>query len=374
MDFLKNGSEYIQSMIAAACEQGTRQITVTGKYEIESPIRLPSDFTLLLENCHLRMADGSFCNMIVNEHCRTPEGQTAEGTDRNIRILGKGQVILDGGEYNGLSERNSLKDGRPHISHNNLILFTNVDGFDIRGLHLCRQRWWAMNFIFCRNGSIRDIDFRADSRWIDSEGITHDTLGARAYGTAEKANVDYEGIIIKNADGIDLRSGCHDILIENITGFTEDDTVALTGLHGMMEQMFEVPGLDPDIHNVIIRNVMSSAFCANIRLLNQSGIRLYNILIDGMMDTSANSPYMERGGSGIRIGDNHLYGTRHATPDETFNITVRNVYSRAGAVMRLAGAMRDCLFENIRSFDEGDGAVMLLENNASVDITPFFRN
>ena len=47
-----------------------------------------------------------------------------------------GRVILDGGEYNGLSEKNSLKDGNPHISVNNLILFTNVDGFTIRGLHL----------------------------------------------------------------------------------------------------------------------------------------------------------------------------------------------------------------------------------------------
>ena len=29
-----------------------------------------------------------------------------------------------------------------------------------------------------------------------------------------------------NADGIDIRRGCRDIVIENITGFTEDDTVA----------------------------------------------------------------------------------------------------------------------------------------------------
>ena len=80
---------------------------------------------------------------------------------------------------------------------------------------------------------------------------------------------------------------------------------------------------------------------------------------------------MSRGGSGVRIGDAHLYGTRHATADETFNITIRNVYSRADAVMRLAGAMKDCLFENIRSFD---GAGALLVNDATVDIAPFFKN
>ena len=35
--------------------------------------------------------------------------------DTNIRILGLGRAILDGGNYNGLSERNSLKDGMPYI-------------------------------------------------------------------------------------------------------------------------------------------------------------------------------------------------------------------------------------------------------------------
>lgn len=373
MNFIKNGATIIQEQIRTACADGSRQLRVSGNYEIEKAILLPSDFTLLLENCHLRMAAGTFCNMFTNEHCRTEIGHTAQGTDRNIRILGIGRAILDGGEYNGLCERNSGKDGMPHISCNNLILFTNVDGFVIRDLHLRNQRWWAMNFLYCCNGHIRDIDFLADCRWIDQNGVVHNKLGSRAYGPDESTAINYEGIIVKNADGIDLRSGCHDILLENITGFTEDDTIALTGLRGKVEKIYEVADADPDIHNITIRNVMSSAFCANIRLLNQSGIRLYNILIDGMTDTSFNSPCMDRGGSGIRIGDQHLYGTRHATPDETFNITIRNVFSRAGVVLRLAGAMKDCLFENIRSFDEGDGAVTLIEDNATVDITSFLR-
>lgn len=372
--FQPAAAAYIQQRIAAACEDGSRTLTLTGNYEIEAPIRLPSDFTLTLDNCHLRMADGTFCNMLVNEHCRTEEGRTLAGTDRNIRILGVGKAILDGGEYNGLSERNSCKDGMPHISHNNLLLFTNVDGFEIRNLHLRDQRWWAMNFIYSRNGHIADIDFRSNPTWVAQDGIRYDHLSSRGYGPQESADHSYNGVLVKNSDGIDLRSGCHNILIENITGFTEDDTIALTGLRGRLETMFEVEGLNPDIRNVTIRNVMSSAFCANIRLLNQSGIRLYNILIDGVTDTSADSPYMDRGGSGIRIGDTHLYGTRHATADETFNITVRNVYSRAATVMRIAGAMKDCLFENIRAFDAVDGAGVLLENNATVDITPFLKN
>lgn len=371
MHFHPNGSEIIQQMIDTSCREGLRAITVTGLHEISAAIRIPSDFTLTLENCHLRMADGVYSNMFVNASHGTPEGRTPEGADRNIIIEGRGRVILDGGEYNGLSEKTHSKNGLPHISLNNILLFTNVDGFTIRNLHVRNQRWWALNFVSCRNGRIQDIDFCADDSWVDDDGSVYHGFGSRTYGGTEASSrFTYQKIRVKNADGIDLRSGCHDILIENITGFTEDDTIALTGLIGSTEKMYCVEGEEPAIYNVIIRNVLSSAFCANVRLLNQSGVKLYNILVDGVTDTSKDSPHMDRGGTGVRIGDNHLYGTRHATPDETRNITIRNVSSRAGAAMRIAGAMSDCLFENIRNFD---GSPILIANDATVDICRYIR-
>ncbi len=360
MDFIKNGAAAIQHLIDAACADGSRATTVTGRYEIEKTILLPSDFALTLANCHLRMADGTFCNMFSNEASRSQAGRTLDGADHNIIIEGVGRAILDGGEYNGLSERTSCKDGNPHISVNNILLFANVDGFRVRNLHVRNQRWWAMNFIHCRNGLISDIDFLADDRRVLPDGtLAH---GLRRDG--------YSDVYVKNADGIDLRTGCHDIVIENITGFTEDDTVALTALRGKMEAMYGVEGQSEDIRNVIVRNVASASYCANVRLLNQGGVRLYNILIDGVMDASADSPCMDRGGTGVRLGDTHLYGERHATPEETFNITIRNVFSRAAAALDVAGAMSGCLFENIRLFDS-DGRV--IQDSASVDISKFLR-
>ena len=370
MSFIPNGSAVIQKMIDDSCRTGLRAATVTGRYEISTAVRIPSDFTLILENCHLRMADNVYSNMFVNASHGTEKGRTPEGTDRNIIVEGRGRVILDGGEYNGLSERTHSKNGLPHISLNNVLLFTNVDGFTIRNLHVRNQRWWALNFVSCRNGRIQDIDFCADDSWVDDDGSIHHGFSSRVYGTEEETGFSYQKIRVKNADGIDLRSGCHDILIENITGFTEDDTIALTGLIGSTENMYCVEGEEPAIYNVIIRNVMSSAFCANVRLLNQSGVKLYNILVDGVVDTSKGSPHMDRGGTAVRIGDNHLYGTRHATADETRNIVIRNVSSRAGAAMRVAGAMSDCLFENIRNFD---GSPILIQNDATVDISKFIR-
>lgn len=365
MEFVKNGAALVQQQIEAACLSGSRMTTVRGNLEIETTIRIPGDFTLLLENCHLRMADNTFCNMFTNASCQTEAGRTPEGADRNITIRGIGRVILDGGSYNGLSEFNSCKDGNPHISVNNLLLFANVDGFRIENLHIRNQRWWAMNFIYCRNGYIGGMDFLADCTCVDAQGV-------RYTGLKTRETQNYSEVYVKNADGIDLRCGCHDITIENITGFTEDDTIAITGLPGKLEtQLYPVRNLSPDIYNVIIRNVNSAAFCANVRLLNQSGVKLYNILVDGVMDSSKESPCLERGSTGVRLGDVYLYGSRHATAEETYNITVRNVYSRAGAAMRIAGAMKDCLFDNIRVFDGGE---TVIENNATVDISGFIRN
>ncbi len=342
-----NNTAKISEMINAAIADGTRQITLMGDWTIDETILLPSDFTVVLENAHLTMAEGTFCNMFRNAGTETELGRTAAGEDRNIRILGRGKAWLDGGEYNGLCERNSGQGGRPHISANNLVLFSNVEGFVLENLHCRNQRWWALNFIACGNGRLSNIDFCADDRQVRPDGTT-------VHGLTRD---NYEGIVIKNADGIDLRAGCHDILIENITGFTEDDTVALTGLQGSTEELYGVPDKDTAIRNVIIRNIQSAAFCTNVRLLNQSGVALYNILIDGVMDTSASSPHMDRGIYAVRIGDNHLYGTRHSTPEETKNITVRNVYGRGSTAVQLAGSVTNLVLDNICTFDECTCAV-----------------
>ena len=158
----------------------------------------------------------------------------------------------------------------------------------------------------------------------------------------------YSGILVKNADGIDLRQGCHDILIENITGFTEDDSIAITALNGQLEQTFAVKGLASDICNVKIKNIKTAAFCTNVRLLNQGGIKLHDIELDGVFDEAEDCPHLTKGLYTVRIGDTHLYGERHANADETYNISIKNVKSNAWtAAIGLAGNMKKVTFENI---------------------------
>lgn len=341
-EFTEHGEKVIQRLIEATKGTGNTLVTVSGNYLMHETVYLPSDITLVLKDCHLRMADGTFCNMFKNAACENFESRSRATADKNIKIVGEGRAILDGGNYNGLSERNSGKDGYPSVVNNNLLLFSNVDGFEIRNIRCINQRHWALNFYYCRYGKLSDIDFCADYTRIDENGNRVVGLDKSKYGQT----------YIKNADGIDLRMGCHDIIIENITGFTEDDTIALTALQNKNEKKYAVEGETGDIYNVVIRNIVGASFCTNVRLLNQGGTKLYNILVDGVQDSSLDEKYyVGRGVAGVRIGDAHLYGSRHATADETFNICVRNVFSRATCAFRMAGEMADVTYENIFGFD-----------------------
>ncbi len=344
MTMIPNGGKAIQTMIDEAVLMGSRKAEVRGSYEIERTIVIPSGFTLVLDNCTLRMADNTFCNMFTNAARFREAPRLASEADRGIVIEGRGRVVLDGGSYNGLCESNSEKDGRPHISQNNILLFANVEGFRISGLQIRSQRWWAMNFLYCRRGVIRDIDFCSDCTMTDRDG--NRTAGL-SYAALEAGS----DIYLKNSDGIDLRLGCRDIDIENITGFTEDDTIALTALRGRLEELFRVEDLPDEIANVTIRNVHASAFCALVRLLNQGGTKLYNVLIDGVMDASADSPCLDRGAYAVRIGDRRAYGGRTSTKHETYNIVVRNVFSRAKTALDVVGDIGQLSSENILTFD-----------------------
>lgn len=347
-DFKTGGHAYISSKIDEAIKNGSRTATVKGNWEIGEAVLLPSNFTLILQDCHLTMAEGCFSNMFVNERHGTKDGRTVNGADRNINIIGRGEAVLDGGKYNGLSEKTQNQNGLPPIWKNSLVLFTNVDGFKISHLSCRNQRWWALNFVYCSNGYIGNIDFCANDTAIDENGNEYHGL----------INGKYSEVLVKNADGIDLRQGCRRILIENITGFTEDDTVALTGLSGKIEEAFAVEGLPSDICNVEIKNIATAAFCTNVRLLNQGVVKLHDILIDGVYDMASASPHMDRGLYAVRIGDTHLYGTRHSTGSETYNITVKNVCGGGKYAVSLAGAVDNLVMYGIEAFG---GAKMLLD-------------
>ena len=343
--FLRGGTKHINKLIEAAIADGSRCATVTGNWDVESHIRIPSDFTLILDGCNLKMADATFDNMFVNEHHGTEIGKTVEGTDRNIKLIGKNGAILYGGTFNGLTERTAEKNGMPPLYKNNLILLTNVDGFETAGLALYNFRWWAMNHIYCRNGHIHDITLRADDTCIDESGNVCHGLG----------RFRIHQILVQQGDGIHLRMGCQDIVIENVEGLACDYSVALTGLPGKMEEEFAVEGLSGDICNITVRHVHTAALDSCVRLLAQGGAKLHDILVEDVRDISDKvSRILTRGLLTVRVNDDTLYSTCQNQEGDCYNITIRNICSRAGHAVYLGGnPIENFVLENVEAIHGG---------------------
>lgn len=341
----------IQNAIVEAKKSGTNRVRIprhndrTGAdiWNIDRTVFLPDDIELLIDNAHLRLADGVFCNMFANENLTKEISRTSAGEQKNITLRGIGNAILDGGTYNGLSEKNSLQDGRPHISVNTTLLFFNVSNLRVENLSVINQRWWGMTNIFVHDAVFRNLRFEADLSRIDSDGVHH----------PDEVPKTYNEIYVKNADGIDLRIGCHDVLIENITGFTEDDTVALTALGGFERKLrLIVEGQSTDIHDVKIRNVASDSYgCAVVRLLNDEGNKLYNIDVDGVTHVYSGK-HTARPEFVVRIGDMN-YAKKHSTLGDTHHISIKNVYSHGKFAVGLFKGLVDAELDNIIVADGG---------------------
>ena len=311
----------IQNAIALAKQEGCDQVVIprvnarTGEavWHIDENIVLPSSMTVILSGAYLRAAD----DLPVHVFC-TELSQTEL---HDIRILGAGEATIDGGAW--------TRENRPEYYHEqspeeypdgcdyDLISLFNVRNFEVANLCITNAKHYSTCFTFCRFGRIHDLHFRN-------------------YATVE------------NQDGIDLRYGCEFITIENITGVTGDDTVALNAIDEAKTNRERVTGKALDIHDITIRNIIASTHaCSLVRLLNTDGAKLYNITIENIKDT----------GKTISICA-VFFGTpapvwarrRMHTEDEFYNITIRDVSTCAVFGIRFAESCRDVLVENIHTY------------------------
>jgi hypothetical protein len=316
-------SDRIEAAIAEALRTGVNCVQIprinrrTGKrmWLIDRAILLPSDFTLLLNDCFLRLAPGVQDNLISNAGSR----QEPIAGNRNVRIVGQGSPVLSGG-VSAHYEQPGDRNGWTTIG----VLFYGVEQFTIEGFQMEEPHAWGISLEHSAEGRIANIDFRNSNKY-------------------------------PNQDGVDLRAGCHDILIENITGVTGDDSIALTGLRGRKEQPgrkpMQIGGYEPtehdDIYNVIIRNVKTRVSGGHhiVRLLNQDGIKIHDIFITNVMDTTEDG--QPRAKAAVKIGDKGYSSIRLNQPGETYNVFVDNVVSRAQSVVLIQGTLKNSTFRNI---------------------------
>lgn len=330
----KSDSAMIQAAVDQAALTG-ETVTIprmnprTGEpvWVFEEAVKLYSGSVICLDNCIIRGGAELFDNLFKNSNARTEFALTEEGQQKDICIYGLGNAVLDGGVPIPFSEK-TWKPGDPFIFSVSPIHFHNVTGFSIKNIKITNQRYWGIVCHFCTDGVIQGIRFDTEGRSI-------------------------------NQDGIDLRIGCKDILIEDISGTVGDDMVALTALYGG-ERSLAVEGMSIDICNVIIRNIRGKAldYKGFIRVLNHGGARIHEVLIEDIMDISDASVPAHRFGSAVRIGENaYFINGEQAQPGDTYNITVRNVVTAARTGVYISCTLYDSLIDNIRMRDQGGTAV-----------------
>lgn len=218
------------------------------------------------------------------------------------------------------------------------ILLAFVEDFSIRNLAMKDTHCWAISLERCAHGTLRDLDFASS--------------GVKLIDGVEET--------ILNQDGIDLRMGCHDILIDSITGYTGDDLIALNAIPNPDSAAGSVgstmvSGAQPlgeeldDIRGVVIRNVRG--YCRGghhiVRLLNTPGARMYDIVLDGLIDTS---PPDIRCKAAVKIGDDR-YGGGPAPLGDTARIIVTNVISRSQHTILIGGSLCDSIISNVIRWD-----------------------
>lgn len=312
---------------------------------LDSAILVETGTVLELSDCHLKLSDRSRDNLIRSANCGLGTRQVEPM--RDIHIRGVGSVVLEGADHPRATGDSGKKLGERTYGtdagvegesqsgdwRNIGILMAYVDGFSIQGLHLRDTHCWAISLERCSHGALRDLDFASTEHKI----------------------IDGAPATILNQDGIDLRMGCHDILIENVTGHTGDDLVALTAIPGnadaggtgstmVSSSRDRGNGLD-DIRHVIIRNVRGHCQGGHhiVRLLNTSGVRMHDILIDGLLDTS---PPGLRCKAALKIGDS-VYGGGVAPLGDTRRIMVNNVMSKAQYAVLIGGSLCDSVIANV---------------------------
>ena len=363
-------SDMIQTAVDAACETGEMVVipkrndrTGQSLWIIDKTVKLYAGTTLILNNAHLRMADGVICNMFMNSRARTEAALTDEGMQDYITIRGVGKTSLDGGKHTGLYEVNGIArtvskyPGRA-CYENCMIFMQKVEHLLIENLTVRDQRYWAFCLNTTSHSRVSGIHFESSS------------------------NVPCQ-------DGVDLMRGCHDVIVENITGCVGDNIVALLATDDDIYPKVVNTLREGDIHDITVRNlhIYGVGGCALVRLLNHDGYRIYNVKIDNLIETSpwsmddapvAQNPDLvirndENGNiyhehwitpgeigyrceAAILIGESYWYNTSKAQHGDTFGISVSNVMTHARYALFLNNTLLDSSFDNIRLFGNGYAA------------------
>lgn len=376
-DFQGSDAERINLAIAAGAKAGCRVVIPRVNLRdgrrhdvwlLDSAILLPGGTTLELDNCRIKLSDRCRDNFMRSANCGL--GIAKLQMVRNIHVRGIGRAVLEGadrprstgdsskalGTQTYGTDAGVVGEGQTGDWRNVGILLAYVEEFSIENVAIRDSHCWGISLERCNHGRVRDVDFDSSSFKV-IDGAVQPFL---------------------TQDGIDLRLGCHDILVENITGHTGDDLVALTAIPAdgmpagstsstMVSDCRDRGNGRDDIRHVIVRSIRGHSRGRHqiVRLLNASGARLHDILIDGVVDTS---PDDVRCKAAVKIGDNG-YGDGVAPLGDTSRIIVQNVVSKAVRTIEIGGSLCDSVIANVVRQGHGEAVTFASGTGNVRDVT-----
>ncbi|SDZ73414.1 hypothetical protein SAMN05216331_101136 [Porphyromonadaceae bacterium KH3R12] len=299
-------------------------------YLISESICLPSNTKMIIDGCKIKLADHVFDNIIRSDNFEidknNPNGYVKKLLPaQNIRIVGLNGATVEGADffYEGINPKTGIKEqwlGDFWGWRNFSILLSYVDGFEISGLKVTKTHSWAIVVTNgCKNGHIHTIDFKTT---------------------------------VKNGDGIDIIQGGSNILIENITGETSDDTIVFGAfdesrwsnekyIFPLLPVRYSDYSYGADLHDIVCRNVNTSGN-HHVLIILPSRTRIYNIFCSNISDNP-------KGGKRkiIRIYGNGQYGQGFKAGN-MYNIYMNDIRSyKADIALELLAPVYDSHFNKI---------------------------
>ncbi|EPL7298428.1 TPA: hypothetical protein ACPFGO_003676 [Klebsiella pneumoniae] len=305
-----------------------------------SALLMHDNLTLSLNSATLKLADGVFDNIIRNKGIvfdpDNPNGVALElNENRNVKIIGSGkdECFIEGPDV-PYTAPHPINGGEPVEWVGDFfgwrtigILLANCKNYEMSGFTMRKTTCWGISQERgCEGMHLHDIGF--------------DTT-------------------VKNGDGIDFRMGCRNGLVENISGNTSDDTVAMTALlnwqtnypSGNYIWPLQVSGdashpLGDDIENITVQNIKSSSLANQVRLLITNGAKMNNITVSDIEDSGVVAVTQV-------IVQTGAYGAPSQLGDMT-NITVNGIVSNySNLSLNIDIPIKDSQFNFIRQKKAG---------------------
>lgn len=331
----------------------TISIPNTNQWLRSSAILIPDNCWIYLNNGKVKLQDGVFDNIFRNEGIIPSVNPYSPATElrenSNIRIFGTGigSAFIEGPDV-PYTAPHPINGGDPvpwvgdwYGWRTIGILLANVKNYKIHDFKMSKTTCWAISQEHgCEDFEVFNLDFDTN---------------------------------VKNGDGIDVRQGCKNGVIYNISGHTYDDTVALSAIQNFITQHpsgsyiypvqvggYSDRGFGGNIENVRIYDIGGNGNHNGVRLLTSGGSKLHDVSVDDVRD--------ENGGySGSVVYVSSGYGSQ-ATMGDFKNIYVNGVKSSSSnTALFLQGPLQDSQFNYIRQLNQS--GVLVNQSGATFENT-----